>query len=205
MYKVVKRGADVVLALLALVLLAPIMGLASTAILLSMGRPVIFRQKRPGRSEKIFEIYKFRTMDNRVDNDGKLLPDAARITATGRILRRSSIDELPQLINILRGDMSFIGPRPLLVRYMPYYRPEEMVRFSVRPGVAGLAQIRGRNTLGWDERLAADMEYVRNISLALDLKIAVAAAVSILRRTGIVDAPASTMLSLDEERSNEAR
>lgn len=202
MYMAVKRGVDITVAIAALVSLSPIMALASLSILITMGRPIIFKQTRPGRYQQPFEIYKFRSMNDRVDSIGQLLPDAERITVIGRFLRRSSIDELPQLLNILRGDMSLIGPRPLLVRYLPHYRPEELERFRVRPGVAGLAQVRGRNSLRWDERLAADVEYVRNLGPMLDIKIAAAAAKSVLRRTGIVDVPSSTMKSLDEERSD---
>lgn len=205
MYAGIKRGVDFTLALVALAMVSPIMAVASIAILITMGRPIVFRQTRPGRNQELFDIYKFRTMSDRVDAKGNPLPDTDRITATGRFLRRSSIDELPQLINIIRGEMSFIGPRPLLIRYLPYYREDELIRFRVLPGVAGLAQVRGRNTLGWDERIASDVEYVNKLGPLLDIKIAIAAARSVLRRSGIVDAPGSTMESLDEERADEAR
>lgn len=205
MYAVVKRSVDVLFASFALIVLSPIMALASLAILFSMGRPVIFRQTRPGRNQQLFDIYKFRSMNDRTDNKGKLLPDAERITFTGRFLRRSSIDEFPQLLNIIRGEMSFIGPRPLLIRYLPYFRQSELARFAVRPGIAGLAQVRGRNALGWDERLASDVEYVRKLGPLMDLRIALTAARLVLQRSGIVDAPGAAMLSLDEERANETR
>lgn len=205
MYPKMKRLADFGLAVVALVALFPVLLLVSVVVVLTMGRPVFFRQTRPGLNQKPFEIYKFRTMTNAVDTNGALLSDKERLTRVGRYMRRSSVDELPQLLNIVRGEMSFIGPRPLLFRYIPYFRSNETVRFDVRPGIAGLAQIRGRNTTAWDLRLASDVEYVENMGLLLDLQILFAAIRIVLRRSGIVDAPNTTMLSLDEERRNESR
>jgi lipopolysaccharide/colanic/teichoic acid biosynthesis glycosyltransferase len=150
-----------------------------------MGRPLIFRQQRIGRGERTFMIVKFRTMSGARANDGRLLPDSERLTNLGRLLRVTSLDELPQLWNIIRGDMSFIGPRPLLVSYLPYYTQRERLRHTVRPGVTGLAQINGRNELEWDVRLALDVEYVERQSLGLDLYIAIVTIVKVLRRRNV--------------------
>ena len=166
-----KRFLDIGLSLFALCLLWPFMLAAAVLILLFMGRPIVFHQVRPGFGERLFAISKFRTMSNATDSEGRLLSDGERLTWLGRLLRRTSIDELPQLMNVLRGQMSLVGPRPLLTQYLPYYRPEERARFSVRPGITGLAQLRGRNDLSWDDRMAADMEYVANCSLRLDLAV----------------------------------
>jgi lipopolysaccharide/colanic/teichoic acid biosynthesis glycosyltransferase len=195
-----KRFLDVSLSLLTLSLLWPFMLVAAILIRLFMGGPIIFHQIRPGLGERLFAISKFRTMSNATDSKGELLSDVARLTWLGRLLRRTSIDELPQLINVLRGEMSLVGPRPLLTQYLPYYRPEERIRFSVRPGITGLAQIRGRNDLSWDDRMAADREYAANCSLRLDLTIILDTVAKILTAKSVQEDGASAMLLFDEER-----
>lgn len=166
-----KRFFDVVLSGIALILLSPMYLILAILIKIKLGSPVIFRQERPGKDEKIFTLCKFRTMTDERDESGQLLPDHVRLTKFGKILRSTSLDELPELWNIFKGDMSFIGPRPLLVSYLPYYTDEERIRHSVRPGLTGLAQVSGRNYLDWDRRLQKDVEYVKNLSLAMDLKV----------------------------------
>ncbi len=166
-----KRLLDFLLALASVVILSPLyLVLAGTGVIMMKGNP-FFTQERPGRSEKVFRLVKFRTMTNEKGPDGKLLPDAERLNGYGRFLRASSLDELPELFNILTGQMALVGPRPLLVQYLPWYTEEEKHRHDVRPGLTGLAQVRGRNRIGWDERLAYDVEYVRNITFAGDLRI----------------------------------
>ena len=195
-----KRSLDISLAFLALFLLWPFMLAASALILLFMGRPIIFHQVRPGLGERLFVIWKFRTMSTATDSDGRLLPDGNRLTRLGRILRRTSIDELPQLVNVLRGEMSLVGPRPLLPQYLPYYRTEERARFSVRPGLTGLAQIRGRNYLSWDERMVADVEYVATCSLRLDLSILLETVTVVLTGRTVQEDSTNSMRRFDEER-----
>lgn len=196
----IKRSLDVIFASGALVVLSPV--LISTAFLVKkkLGTPVIYTQERPGLNEKIFKLYKFRTMSNETDDDGNLLPDEMRLNEFGRKLRSTSLDELPELINILKGDMSFVGPRPLLVRYLPYYKNAERVRHSVRPGLTGLAQVNGRNTLGWDERLKFDIKYVEKISFSIDMIIIIKTIINVLSHKGVVDAGNYEMLDLDKER-----
>lgn len=167
----VKRIFDVVFACVFLFLLSPVYLFTAILVRIRLGAPVIFTQERGGLGGKVFKIYKFRTMADRRDGEGKLLPDPERLTRFGRFLRRTSIDELPQLINILRGEMSFVGPRPQLAEFLPHYSDEEKLRHSVRPGLTGLAQASGRNTLPWKKRFELDAEYVRNVSFLLDLKI----------------------------------
>jgi len=167
----VKRGIDVVAAAGGLCVTWPVMAGAALAIRATMGRPVLFRQQRPGQGGRLFTAYKFRTMREASGTDGRPLPDAERLTALGRFIRRTSIDELPQLWNVLRGDISLVGPRPLLVRYLPRYSAEQMRRHDVVPGITGWAQVRGRNATSWDERFAHDLWYVDHWSLGLDLKI----------------------------------
>ena len=157
--------------LIGIICLSPIFLILGLLVRFNIGKPVLFKQDRPGRDEKIFTLYKFRTMSNEKDQNGHLLPDSKRLSRFGKMLRRSSLDELPELFNIIKGEMSIIGPRPLLIRYLPYYTEEEKIRHSVRPGLTGLAQVNGRNLLKWDSRLAQDVEYVKNISFRLDLKI----------------------------------
>ena len=169
--KYIKRILDIILSLIAIIITLPIFLIVGILILIFIGQPAIFRQKRPGKNEKIFTMYKFRTMTNKKDEDGNLLPDELRLTKLGKFLRKTSLDEIPEFINILKGDMSFVGSRPLLVEYLPYYTEEEHHRHDVRPGLTGLAQVSGRNLLNWDDRFKKDLEYVDNISFLFDIKI----------------------------------
>ena len=164
----IKRGLDFVLSGTAIVVLAPVLGVTALLVKNKLGSPVIFKQRRPGKDEKIFMMYKFRTMTDEKDADGKLLPDADRLTDFGKWLRSTSLDELPELFNIFKGDMSVVRPRPLAVAYLPYYNNEEKHRHDVLPGLTGLAQVNGRNNLTWEERFKYDLNYVGNISLLLD-------------------------------------
>ncbi|MBP1934978.1 lipopolysaccharide/colanic/teichoic acid biosynthesis glycosyltransferase [Ammoniphilus resinae] len=159
-------------------------------------------QKRPGLNEKIFTMYKFRTMTDERDENGELLPDSVRLTKFGRFLRSTSLDELPELFNILKGDMSVVGPRPLIIRYLPFYTENEKLRHSVRPGLSGLAQISGRNHLNWEERLATDIEYVTNISFYLDIKIILKTIIKAFKREGVVVIDKAPLKDLDVERRN---
>lgn len=169
--KYVKRLLDIIISLCALIILSPILLILAILVRFKLGSPIIFHQERPGYNEKIFKLCKFRSMTEEKDENGNLLPDAVRLTKFGRMLRSTSLDELPELWNILKGDMSLIGPRPLLVSYLPYYTEEERLRHTVRPGLTGLAQVSGRNLLDWDKRFAKDVEYVRNLSFKMDVKI----------------------------------
>ena len=166
-----KRILDVGASAAALLLLWPLLALVALGIWASMGRPILFRARRPGLRAKTFTLRKFRTMRDLADPAGKALPDKARITPLGRVLRRSSIDELPQLLNVLKGDMSLVGPRPLKIEYLPLYTPRQARRHEVKPGITGLAQINGRNTLSWEEKFDLDVWYVDHASLLLDLRI----------------------------------
>ena len=169
--KYIKRLLDIILSLLAIIITFPIFLIIGLLVLIFLGSPAIFRQKRPGKDEKIFTMYKFRTMTNKKDKDGNLLLDEKRLTKFGKILRKTSLDEIPEFINILKGDMSFVGPRPLLVEYLPYYTEEEHHRHDVRPGLTGLAQVSGRNSITWSEKFKYDLEYINNITFINDLKI----------------------------------
>lgn len=182
-----KRALDLFVSLAALIVLAPVMATIAGAILMSMGTPVIFRQQRPGLQGQAFQILKFRTMR---DGDGT---DAERLTSVGRFLRETSLDELPELINVLRGDMSLVGPRPLLMQYLPLYSPGQARRHEVRPGITGWAQVNGRNALSWPEKFALDVWYVDNRSLVLDLRILVMTVRAILTRKGISAEGEATM------------
>ena len=166
-----KRFLDFTLSLIAIIILSPIYIIVAILIRIKLGSPVIFCQERPGKDEKVFKMYKFRTMTDAKDENGNLLPDDIRLTSFGKKIRATSLDELPELFNILKGDMSLIGPRPLLVKYLPYYTDEERHRHDVRPGLTGLAQISGRNYLSWKERFKLDCQYVNRISFILDLSI----------------------------------
>ena len=169
--KYVKRILDFMIALVGLVVASPILLIIAILVRIKLGSPVLFSQERPGKEEKIFRLYKFRSMSDARDEQGNLLPDKDRLTPFGKMLRATSLDELPELINILKGDMSLIGPRPLLVSYLPWYTEREKLRHTVRPGLTGLAQVSGRNSLVWDKRLEKDVEYVENLSFMIDLKI----------------------------------
>lgn len=195
-----KRWLDVVGAGLGLILLSPLILVLMVLVRRKLGSPVFFTQVRPGRFEEPFRMIKFRTMTDARDASGRLLHDRERLTAFGAMLRRTSLDELPELFNVLRGDMSLVGPRPLLDRYLPWYRPEERARHWVRPGITGLAQVNGRNRVVWDQRLAYDTRYVQDWSLALDFRILLATISPVLHRRGVVVVPDESMLDLDEER-----
>lgn len=169
--KYIKRTLDLILSLMALIVLMPLMIIIGILVRINLGSPIIFKQKRPGKNEKIFTLYKFRTMTDKRDIDGNLLPDEYRLTKFGKFLRSTSLDELPELINIIKGDMAIVGPRPLLVEYLPYYTEEEKHRHDVRPGLTGLAQVNGRNEISWEEKLKYDIEYIKEISFYSDLKI----------------------------------
>lgn len=183
--KYMKRPLDAVLAAAALILLFPVIIIIGFLVRINLGTPVLFSQDRPGLNEKIFKLYKFRTMTDERGEDGKLLPDGIRLTKFGRILRSTSLDELPELFNIIKGDMAIIGPRPLLVKYLERYTEEQHKRHDVRPGLTGLAMSRVRNGAGWDKKFELDLEYVDNISFLLDLKIIIWTIAIVLKREGI--------------------
>ncbi|MBR2187567.1 MAG: sugar transferase [Lachnospiraceae bacterium] len=189
----VKRPVDVVLALLAIVLLSPLLLITALLVRVKLGSPVIFRQQRPGRDNKIFGLMKFRSMTDERDERGELKSDEERLTSFGKTLRSLSLDELPEFFNILKGDMSFVGPRPLLVRYLPRYDKEQIHRHDVLPGLTGLAQVKGRNALTWEEKFAYDLEYVRNVSPILDIKILFMTVFKVFKREGISSATNATM------------
>ncbi len=180
-----KRAFDLIVSALLLILLSPVLLLTALLVLSTMGSPVLFRQERPGLGGRPFRLIKLRSMSDRHGADGALLPDAERLGRTGRFLRSTSLDELPELVNVLRGEMSLVGPRPLLVEYVPLYSPEQFRRHDVRPGLTGLAQISGRNALGWDEKFALDVRYVDEWSMALDLRILAATLWQVVTRRGI--------------------
>lgn len=188
-----KRLSDSILSVVALVLLSPVLLTLALVVRVKHGSPILFRQQRPGLHGKPFTLYKFRTMTDARDSDGNLLPDADRLTGFGRFLRRTSLDELPELINVLKGDMSLVGPRPLLMHYLELYSPEQARRHEVRPGITGWAQINGRNAVSWEEKFRLDVWYVENGSLWLDLKILCLTAWKVLRREGISQAGYATM------------
>jgi lipopolysaccharide/colanic/teichoic acid biosynthesis glycosyltransferase len=191
--KYVKRLLDILLSLAAIVLLSPILAALWILVRVKLGRPAIFTQERPGKDGKLFKLRKFRSMSEERDAAGALLPDGLRLPPFGAMLRRTSLDELPELFNILKGDMSIIGPRPLLVRYLPLYTPEQARRHSVRPGLTGLAQISGRNAISWEEKFEYDVWYVDKLSASLDLKILAKTVSAVLRREGISQAEQATM------------
>lgn len=195
-----KRVIDCVIALVVLTLAFPV-GIVVFIFLAiaNDGKPFFFQQ-RPGKNEKLFRIIKFKTMNDKKDASGNLLPDAQRLTKVGSFVRKTSLDELPQLINVLKGDMSLIGPRPLLVKYLPFYKEEERIRHSIRPGITGWAQVNGRNTVKWDDRLALDVEYVKNMSFLFDLKIIYRTVCKVVKSENIVVDPESIMKNLDDER-----
>jgi sugar transferase EpsL len=189
----IKHKLDFLVALLSLLLLSPLLCVVFVLVRFRLGSPALFRQKRPGYYSKPFWLLKFRTMTNQTDSTGSLLPDAQRLTPFGRWLRATSIDELPELINILRGEMSFIGPRPLLMQYLPRYSPEQARRHDVKPGVSGWAQISGRNALSWEDKFRLDVWYVDHQSFWLDLRIFLVTIWKVVRREGISAAGEATM------------
>ena len=191
--KYIKRILDLILSLIALVILSPIILVIAILVRIKLGSPVIFKQKRPGLNEKIFTLYKFRTMTDAKDENGNLLPDNIRLTKFGKILRSTSLDELPELFNILKGDMSIVGPRPLLVKYLPLYNKSQKHRHDVRPGFTGWAQCNGRNALSWEEKFDLDIYYVNHVSFLIDVKILFKTIKIVLLREGISSDTSVTM------------
>ncbi|MFL6845443.1 MAG: sugar transferase [Allosphingosinicella sp.] len=188
-----KRPLDLLLSGLALIVLAPVLAIVALGVAVALGRPVLFRQVRAGLGGQPFELIKFRTMLDRADADGRPLPDSERLTGFGRFLRATSLDELPELWNVLRGDMSLVGPRPLLMHYLPLYSPEEARRHEVRPGLTGWVAVNGRNAIGWPEKLALDVWYVDNRSFGLDLKILLMTVAKVVSRSGVAAEGSDTM------------
>jgi undecaprenyl phosphate N,N'-diacetylbacillosamine 1-phosphate transferase len=199
--KYIKRLLDIVVSLTAIVILLPVYLIVSLLILIFMGRPIFFKQQRVGKDEKLFNIYKFRTMTNKKDENGNFLPDDQRLTGFGKFLRTSSLDELPEFFMILFGKMSLVGPRPLLVEYLPYYKDKERIRYEVRPGITGLAQIGGRNLLSWDERFKLDVKYVENMSFLEDIRIFFKTIKKVMSREDLVVCTnCAEVRDLDQER-----
>lgn len=192
-YKYIKRIFDIISSLLAIIILSPLLAVTAVLVKTKLGSPVLFRQERPGKDEKIFTLMKFRTMTDERDENGELLPDEVRLTKFGKFLRSTSIDELPELFNILKGDMSVIGPRPLLVEYIPRYNEHQHRRHEVRPGLSGWAQVNGRNTVSWEDKFDMDVHYVDNYSLAMDVKILFMTVLNVLKREGISSETSATM------------
>lgn len=189
----IKRILDIIFALIVLILFWWLILIIAILVKIKLGSPIVFKQPRPGKNEKIFNMYKFRTMTDERDANGELLPDEERLTSFGKFLRKTSCDELLEIFNILRGDMSFIGPRPLLVKYLKRYNAEQHHRHDVRPGLTGYAQVHGRNAIGWEEKFALDLEYVKNITFLGDVKIFFDTVKVVLKRDGISSATAATM------------
>lgn len=198
----VKRPLDFCLSLMAIVVLSPVFLITALLVRIKLGSPVLFTQERPGKNERIFKLYKFRTMTDARDEKGELLSDTIRLTPFGKALRASSLDEIPELLNILKGDMAIIGPRPLLVQYLPYYRDNEKVRHDVRPGLSGLAQVSGRNLVKWDQRLAYDADYVKKITFIGDLKIIGKTIAKVFAKEDIAVNTEEVEAYLDEERKD---
>ena len=195
----IKRLQAIVLSLIAIIILSPILLITYLLVRVKFGKPAIFIQKRVGKDGKVFDLYKFRTMTNQRDEDGKLLPDDQRLTSFGKKLRSTSLDELPELFNVLKGDMALIGPRPLLVKYLPLYNNEQARRHEVRPGLTGYAQVNGRNTITWEDRLKLDVEYVDNVTFLNDWKIIFKTIKTVFKREGIPEKGSATM---DEFKGN---
>lgn len=193
MYKYIKRAFDFISALIALILFSSILLVVSILVKTKLGSPVIFKQERPGLNNEIFTLYKFRTMTDERDENGELLPDEVRLTKFGMFLRNTSLDELPELINILKGDMSVVGPRPLLVQYIPLYNEHQIRRAEVKPGLTGWAQANGRNSITWEEKFDMDVYYVDNYSLLLDIKILFLTVKNVIKREGINSDTSATM------------
>ena len=198
-----KRLFDVLFSASLLIVLSPVILIIALIVYVKMGRPILFSQERPGLNDKIFTLYKFRTMTNAYGPDGKLLPDSSRLSRFGKILRSTSLDELPELWNILKGDMSFVGPRPLLVQYLSLYSDEQRHRHDVRPGLTGLAMIHGRNNLNWNDKFAYDLQYVEQQSFLLDMKILLWTVVITLKREGITEKGEATVSMFTGSKKNE--
>ena len=188
-----KRIFDLCLTIPAFIVLSPVMGVTAILVAVKLGRPVLFTQERPGYREKIFKMYKFRSMTDERDQNGELMPDEVRLTPFGEWLRSTSLDELPELLNILKGDMSLVGPRPLLVQYLPLYNKRQHKRHHVRPGITGLAQINGRNSISWEEKFEYDVQYVENISFYGDIRILFETVFKVFKREGINSENSATM------------
>lgn len=201
--KYIKRPMDIILSFIAIIVLLPVLLVVAILVRIKLGSPVIFKQKRPGLNEKIFTLYKFRTMTDKKDENGELLPDSERLTRFGRMLRSTSLDELPELFNILKGDMSIVGPRPLAVVYLPYYNNNEKHRHDVRPGLSGLAQINGRNTLSWEERFAYDLKYVNNITFINDIKIISQTILNVFKKEDIIVRGTGNVIDFHVYRANQ--
>ena len=193
MYRYIKRFFDIFSSLIAIIILSPVLIITAILVRTKLGSPVLFKQERPGKDEKIFTLMKFRTMTDEKDENGELLPDEIRLTKFGQFLRSTSIDELPELFNILKGDMSVIGPRPLLVRYLPRYNEHQHRRHEVRPGLSGWAQVNGRNTVSWEDKFNMDVEYVDNYSLVMDIRILFMTVLNVLKHEGISSETSATM------------
>lgn len=189
----IKRLLDILLSGCALVVLSPVLLIVAILVRTKLGSPVIFCQERPGKDEKIFKMYKFRSMTDERDENGNLLPDEVRLTKFGRLLRSTSLDELPELWNIFKGDMSIVGPRPLLVKYLPLYNEEQRHRHDVRPGLTGLAQVSGRNAITWEEKFSHDVHYVEQVSFFLDIRIVILTVKKVLKHEGITSDSSATM------------
>jgi len=191
--KYVKRLMDFILSLIAIIVLSPILLIVAILVRVKLGGPVLFKQERPGFNEEIFTMYKFRSMTDEKDENGVLLPNHIRLTKFGKILRSTSLDELPGLFNILKGDMAVIGPRPLLIEYLPLYNERQKLRHDVRPGLSGLAQVNGRNSITWEEKFDYDVQYVENISFILDCKIITKTILKVFKREGVNSSETVTM------------
>jgi undecaprenyl phosphate N,N'-diacetylbacillosamine 1-phosphate transferase len=191
--KVIKPFFDFLISIITVLILSPIILVLALIVYFKLGKPVFFRQSRPGKNEKVFTLYKFRTMTNKLNFSGELLPDIERITKFGSILRKSSLDELPQLFNVLKGDLSLVGPRPLLIEYLPLYNDTQKKRHLVKPGITGWAQINGRNVITWEDKFNFDLFYVEHISFFLDMEILLKTIINVLRRTNINNSTGHTM------------
>lgn len=189
----IKRIIDFILSLIAIIILSPVIIVTSILVAIKLGRPVIFKQQRPGLDEKIFTMYKFRSMTDERDENGELLPDEVRLTRFGKKLRATSLDELPELFNILKGDMAIVGPRPLLVSYLPLYNDFQKQRHFVKPGITGYAQVNGRNAISWEEKFEFDVEYIKNINFFLDIKIILLTVKTVFLKEGINSESNATM------------
>ncbi len=206
MYKrFVKRLLDIIISLCALIILSPLLLILWILVRIKLGKPALFAQERPGKDGKIFKLHKFRSMTDERDENGELLPDEVRLTRFGRIFRATSLDELPELFSILKGDMSLIGPRPLLVKYLPWYSEEESHRHDVRPGLTGLAQVNGRNALGWEDRFAYDLEYVNHLTFGMDIKIIAMTVGKVLKRSGTLSGADQTVADFDVYRKGQEK
>ena len=203
--KYFKRPIDFVCGLTAVIVFCWLYAIVAVLVRIKLGKPVLFTQDRPGKDEKIFKLYKFRTMTDKRDENGELLPDEVRLTKFGKLLRCTSLDELPEVFNIIKGDMSVVGPRPLLVKYLPYYTEEQRKRHTVRPGLTGYAQAHGRNLVSWDEKFQMDVNYTKKITFAGDVKIIFETVISVLKHEGISSETSATMESFIDYCKNTGR